>query len=323
MTLLEQASDFARPDAADWVRFADHQLRSRDSSVLDELDLAVSLQVDVIGQEQLDRVLARDTPPHGVYGAGLFRIGSELRFVPALFVMPELLGRGGSESIEVTYAARNAPALTFLSEVGLTPPDDGVVVTLPVPRDIGTKVTCGIRYGTIGTPVWLEDDRKGILTAGHVAQTVGEIATVDGYPIGPVTYTNHRGLHRSPEASADVAAIAVNDDALDIVGNLNLKEVATARKLDRVRAFNYSGTGPEGDLVRSIHENFAIDEQTGEWEDVALVDLAISIEGDSGSVVVDSHGALVGQIVGGHPPTFSLVQNIDLLLSDSGTRVRF
>jgi hypothetical protein len=322
VTLLDQASDLAQPYAADWVRFTDHQLRSRGSSFQDELETTVLLQADMIGPQQLDRVFAPDTPPYGVFGAGLFRNGLELTFVPALFVMPELLGRGGSESVEVIDATKNAPELAFLAPLGLMPPGDGVVVALPVPRELGIRVTCDF-YGTIGTPVWLEDDRKAILTAGHVAKTVGAIARVEDHPIGPVVYSNHRGLHKSPEASADVGVIALNDDALDIVGKLDLKHVGSAAKLDRVRAFNYSGTGSKGEVVRSIHETFAVDEKTGEWEDVAVVDLAISVDGDSGSVVVDSHGALVGQIVGGHPPTYSLVQNIDLLLKDSRTRVRF
>jgi len=274
----------------------------------------------VIGPNEVRRIQAPDTPPAGIFGAGLFRRGRDDSYVPALFVMQELVGVRPTNSIDVVRQPSTAPAVSLLGSIGLEPPPGGVVVSMPVPHELATKIHCDM-FGTLGVPVWLADARQGVLTAGHVAQAIGAQPTVNGNVIGVVVHSNHRRLHQFPDSSADVAAIALNEMGLKLEQVPPFHAVGSAEKLHKAWAFNCSGTGSNGELVRSVHQTFAVDEM-GQWEDVATVDAAISIDGDSGAAVIDDQGNLIGQIVGGHPMAYSLVQNIDLLLGDSDARVR-
>jgi len=302
------------------VRVTDQWLHEASVRLVDEVVGVALDNPDLIGVEALNRVRAPDTPPAGIFGAGLFGSGDADKYIPALFVMQELVGLKPSDSIEVIDPHGSEPAVILFQRLAIDPPPGGVVVALPVPHELGTKVHSDMA-GTLGVPVWLSDGREGVLTAGHVARTIGAQPTSNGTPIGVVTHSHHRHLYRSPTTTADVAAIALNQTGLGFVQKPPFSAVGQARKLDRAWAFNASGTSPNGELVRSFHQDFALDDK-GEWKDVAMVDAAISIDGDSGSAVMDSEGNLIGHIVGGHPMAYSLVQNIDVLLSDSKARVR-
>jgi hypothetical protein len=322
MTFLDQVVvDGSTERAAAWARGTGAQLRtlSRDRSAIDVVFSIAATDPKVFSQQDLDLLLAPYTPPLGIYGTGLYFNGET--WVPALFVMPELVEGARTDAIEVVHARSGVPAVTVLRRLGVSPPPDGFVVTLPLPvEELGIGVDCDVP-GTLGIPVWLEDGHKGVLTAGHVGRPVGAEATVDGRPIGHVTYTNHRKLHRSPEASADVAVIDLSADGVRIVETPPYVRTGVAVKLGRARAVSRSNTNPGGDLVRAVHETVAIDED-GEWADVAMVDEGISVRGDSGSAVINDANEVIGQIVGGHPPTYSFVQNAELLLSDSKTSFR-
>jgi hypothetical protein len=320
MTLLEQASKRSSDAALAWVRKADQRLSEQGQSyeASRALEGTAFEHSEMLSHDDLERLLAPETPPLGVFGAGLYRAGDG--FLPALFVMSEFIGDPGHRRIEVQRAERGVAAVTLLRRLDLQAPPDAVVVTLPLPSEQASSVHCDM-WGTLGIPVTVADGGKGILTAGHVASTLGAAPTVAGVPIGTVAYRNHRRLHRLPELTADVAVIALSEEGLRIAGSAPFDKVGAGTWLGRVRAYGRSATNPGGDLIRSLHERFAVDE-FGAWDDVATVDEAISIDGDSGAAVVDEDDAVIGQIVGGHPPTYSLVQNVELLLSDSGTTFR-
>jgi hypothetical protein len=320
MSLFEQAAERSSGDAADWARRTDQHLREqrRSATASVALEATARRHADSFDAVVLERLLAADTPPLGVYGTGLYRVGE--RFLPALFVMPELVGARELKSISVQHAKPGVPAVTLLGRLNLDVPPDGLVVAMPLPSEEAVSVHCDM-WGTLGIPVWLADGRKGILTAGHVASTLGAAPTVDGKPIGTVIYRNHRKLHRSPETSADVSAIALSEDGVQIVGSAPYQAIGSAIKLHRARALGRSQTNPAGDLIRSVHISVAVD-TFGEWEDIATVDAAISIPGDSGAAVLDDDDEVIGQIVGGHPPAYSLVQNVELLFRDSKTTFR-
>jgi hypothetical protein len=320
VSLLDRAQELTSQGAIAWVRAAD-QLLQAPSRIRATTDVLLATAQEHGGQLRdidLERLLSPDTPRFGVFGAGLFRLGDE--FVPAVFVMPELVGLSDKPAIEVFNPARDLPARSLIRHLELEIPAGGVLVGLPQPIENGISVQCDMR-GTIGAAVTLADDSSGVLTAGHVGKTVGAPATVDGRPIGTVTYSNHRALHQSPEASADVAVISLSNEGRTGLSLPVFQGLGSATQLARVRALTSSGTNPNGDFVRAIQERFALDE-LGEWQDVALVDAAISIGGDSGAAVVNDANEVIGQIVGGHPPAYSLVQDMELLLQDANVSLR-
>lgn len=312
MAIIERVGRGTDESQVQWLLDADEQFIHGIGDIQGDAEM---LTADTALDDLEYVIYSGDTPPLGLYGFGLFHLRAG-DLLPAAVVMPELVF--GEPVQEVTVSPLlESPAASFVQEVFGAAPDGAVVVTIPPPRDSQVAVV-GTTTGTLGVPVTLADGRSGALTAGHVAPT--EDMTVDVGPglEGNVAYTNYRQLHAHPTATADVAAIALRDDWRDHVPQSHLPGLAEIHELDKLRALNRSGTGSGGERVILIHDRLAVDKH-GAWAEIALVDPTISIGGDSGAVVVNEAGLVVGQIVGGHPPAFSVVQEIDLLLSDSQT----
>lgn len=319
MPLLDEFGHLANPDDVAWVRRVDSGLQDWRPSLDFGLENMIIRHADVIGPDERDRLQSPFTPPGGIYGAGLLRVGPDQLFVPALFVIPEFLGAEPT-TLTVVADAVATPPVDLLRWLHMNWPENAVVASLPLPTELGDRVH-GDEYGTAGLPVRLADGSPGILTAGHVAKTVGQGITVDKRLIGHVVYSNYRALHPYPDACADVAVIRLTEDPAPELESLGVKGIADASELSVVRALNSSKTNPQGGVVRSVHGTFALDE-FGKWLDVALVDQAISVPGDSGSAVVNEQNMAIGQVVGGHPGGYSLVQSVELLLRDAQVTLR-
>lgn len=314
MALLDRASNLVSAPDVTWLQRLDERIQRPPRRMKIQFDALAEDRGHQLGVDAYDALHSELTPRLGIYGVGLIRT-AEATYLPAIFVMPEFLGIPTATDFIVSHAE---PAV--LSVLGVDDDDkpaDVLTVALPPPVESYARVESGGQTGTLGMPVWLHDGSRGALTAGHVARLANVTVQIDGANGGTVRYTNHRALHRHPEATADVAAIEISA----AVAIPPLAGVGDAVELGKVRALNLSGAGGDGQLVRTIHDRFAVDEQ-GAWADVVLVDEAISEPGDSGAVVVDEAGRAIGQIVGGHPPTYSIVQDAELLLTDAGATLR-
>ncbi|MGO9355402.1 MAG: hypothetical protein ACLP3C_32915 [Mycobacterium sp.] len=58
------------------------------------------------------------------------------------------------------------------------------------------------------------------------------------------------------------------------------------------------------------------------WGEAMLTAYAISAPGDSGAQVLNASGEVVGQVVGGYPGVYSVVQDIDYVLKATGAVLR-
>lgn len=319
MALLDRAARHVPESTLQWVKAASDEIDHRSlgyDAVFEDLAFEASRTFEYGAR---DRLLSKETPPLGVYSIGLFNLeGDHLQ--PAVFVMPELIGVRLTDGIHVARIS-DSPVEKLLRTSTHELPEDVLVVAIPRPSEANSKVKAGGLQGTVGLSVWIDDETPGVLTAGHVAPTIGAEATVERDPIGSVTYTNNRSLHLHPEATADVGVIRLNDRGLELLPKSEVSGIGDATELGVLRAFNTSGVGPTGEKVRALHDRFAMDEK-GAWLDIIFVSSAISKGGDSGSIVVDRDDKVVGQIVAGMEDAFSLVQDIDVLLSDSATRPR-
>jgi len=320
MTLLEKAYEHAPHQAVEWVSAADRAFGSDPSQVAYNLERFSEDSIQFSRPDAYDRLRAEDTPPFGLYGVGLYRSHSRGRFHAAAFVMPELVNLPPTRGLRVA-SSPIMPIVRFFEASAAGPPPDGLIVVLPPPVNQAAVVQGPIEWGTLGVPVWLGDGRAGILTAGHVAPTVGFVVSINGVRGGTVVFASSRAGHATAEAVADVAAIVLDDKGSNTYGLPPLLGLGNAVELATVRALNTSGTGSAGETVRALLPRFAVDAQ-GAWAESVIVDAAISIAGDSGSMVVDSEMRILGQIVGGHEGAYSIFQDIDLLLAVSGTKAR-
>jgi hypothetical protein len=269
-----------------------------------------------------ERLLSHRTPPLGIHGVGLLALDPE-QIYPVLVAMPELFGIPELRQPLLVGRIGESPFRGILEQSGLDIPHETLTIAIPPPEENYAKVQIEghSEAGTLGIPVWLKDGQAGALTAGHVAREVGAVVTINDHIAGEVVYSNHRSKYLHPEAIADVAAILLYDGGAEAHGLPEIAGTGDAAELATVWPYNRSGIGKTGETIRLIHDRFAVDEQAA-WADVFLVDAAISQGGDSGSIVINNENLVVGQVVGGHPPAYSVVQDINLLLADSDTRLR-
>jgi hypothetical protein len=124
------------------------------------------------------------------------------------------------------------------------------------------------------------------------------------------------------------AAVVPNSDVPDVaVIELSVPEaVHTSAKQgvafirDEVTAQGSVTAGEKSELS-TIATAFA-GPGSANWAEAMLTAYAISAPGDSGAQVLNDAGEVVGQVVGGYPGVYSVVQDIDYLLKATGTVLR-
>ncbi len=309
MAIFDQVEGSIDADVS-WVRAVDRALRHAAPPQM-TLEMEVFAR-DVAADPGIIR--SRRTPPLGIHAVALVQRGDG--WVPGVLVMTALAPDATFES--PSLLADQSRFAEVLAELAVPAGAEAVVVGIQSPSDSYAQVVSTM-YGTAGVPVRLPDGRSGILTAGHVAATVGATAHV-GPVSGEVVYSNHRGRHPFPTMCADVAVIALDPDWRLQISPPDLHGTAQVGQLDLVGAKGLSGVGTPARPVRALGESFAITQAEGCWGDFILTD-AISVEGDSGSVAHDPVGAVVGQVVGGLQHGYSIIQQIDYLLIDAGVEL--
>jgi hypothetical protein len=291
------------PRHRDWVRMVDSAFRSEPETYAAYLDH----YAEEMGVEPAV-VTSLATPPLGIHAVGL--MATDDGWQPALLVMQALA--------PASQLAKPAPAETFpsmfeaLARVGNIDPTQFLIVGIDPPEE-QYEVVRGDLTGTLGLPVRLSDGSRGALTAGHVTQRVGSLVTLGSGIEAPVVFRDYRARYISGEPCADVASIRLDDDWRTHVNVPRDLVIGDPEDLRTLRPLNRSGTGREGRIVRCIGEKFFVREYEGSWGDFILVD-PISVEGDSGSLALTSGGRVAGQVVGGRPGAYSIVQDIRYLM---------
>jgi len=326
MALFDRLAE-ERPDLANAVAELDDRLRRRYEEPLFAPDRgaegdAISVAIEEsFRNEDLDRaadaVLSSSTPPAGIFGAGVVYVDEELQ--PALFIVDELLRATGIRERDVARIYESAGLGRYLVQVlggvpgntrvvGLAPPVEQLAPGDPIVA-IGTRGTCGPAVTT-------SDGERAVLTAGHVATPVEITVDSGGERIGRVAWSDSLSQHGPGEVCADVAVVVLRRDVI-LEGGPPIRSAGAAAQLMRVAAYA-RGRG-RADWLRGLSREWALDTTKGSWKEIAITSLPISDEGDSGApVLVQDGDVLVGMIVGGNS-AYSVIQDISVLLEQTGT----
>lgn len=311
LSFLDQVDRFIGIDESsvtDWLYEVEAVLRTRPDEVDNYFDrMAREQEAD---PQLLD---SRETPPLGVHAVAL--VQQEEQWHRALLVAKGLAPDTGLSQPAV--AGDFAPLRDLFADLGTAHPDEILVIGIDPPAEQYARVD-GDLIGTLGLPVRLRSGSNGALTAGHVARRAESPVSVAGIQAS-VAYSNHRALHKADQNCADVAVLELPSgwrDLVNVPAGLTLSDPTDPLLLPSVNALNRSKTGDPGQIVRTAGASFIVNEREGRWGDFIMTD-PISINGDSGSLVVAFGNLVIGQIVGGLEGAYSIVQNIHYLLDDA------
>ena len=259
------------------------------------------------------------TPLGGIFGVGIWNLDdTPSEAGPALFML-------GSADMRAPVELDDNKVASSILESRLSRfPADFTVVQLPPPTSQakvgpGDSVSSMGTPGGLGVPVWTTNGGRGVTTAGHVARSVGAQVDLPGHgAIGYVETTDHPGLHGQGEECADLAVVALRSSVNDSSHNFSgLKNGTTYGRLNSI-----TPSGRHKGWVRGVSDQWADTLGTGVWADVLISDVAISKSGDSGSAVVDDDDYVLGHVVAGADPAYSLIQDANYQLSKAGVRIR-
>ncbi len=177
----------------------------------------------------------------------------------------------------------------------------------------GDVVIAGGSIGTLGAEArWASG--YGILTAGHVAGSVGSIAYTasaggQAQQIGSVVFSQ-TAAGAGPRGGADVALIEL---AGTMPNGWAGKKGTTAQALDKVEVQRNSGAVKCG--LKGMYAWLAYPNTNIVFANTYQTDTAITQQGDSGAVAVHTTtGEIVGHVVGGTGQVASYIQEIDYQL---------
>jgi hypothetical protein len=174
-------------------------------------------------------------------------------------------------------------------------------------------VIAGGSIGTLGAEVsW--GSGYGILTAGHVAGSVGSIAYTaspggQAQQIGSVVFSR-TAAGAGPRGGADVGLIEL---AGTIPTDWAQKKATTAQPLEKITVQRNSGPVP-GEL-KGMWAWLAYPNTNIVFANTYQTVTAITQQGDSGAVAIHATtGKIVGHVVGGTGQVASYIQEIDYQL---------
>ena len=327
MALLERLAE-THGDLAESVATIERQLQERRRAA-GGLDRSTERPYrDVIALERAftgvdlsraaEAVLASSTPPAGIYGTGVVTEDREPR--PAIFVMVELLNAARLLRTDVIPWTASEVIHGYLQDLGLELPEGTLVVGLERPEEQvapGDPLVClGVR-GTCGIAVVASAATSAVLTAGHAARPVGSSVDDASGRIGTVAWSDSLSQHPAGAVCADAAVVELRP-GFRASGGPAIVNAGVADQNDAVVA--YGQNGPRSAWLRApVIPSFALTTHEGAWKDVFLTSQAVSVKGDSGApVVLDGTGTVVGLVVAG-AGSYSLVQDISYVLSETNT----
>jgi hypothetical protein len=283
----------------------------------------------------VEAVYSADTPPGGIFGAGVVDLHDRLR--PAVFVIMELM----TAPVEMMPSAPGA-VLTSAGGAVLTPAQrlvetyrdqdsgalwgDLTLVGLPRIRNYGPVAAgAGIAIGsetcTLGTPVGPIGGLRGYLTAGHGARTINGPVLAGGVAIGTVAYSSYREQAQSGHAVPDVAVITLDTQSVEgPSGAPPITGVGLTAPNTLVSAFIHGQLRQA--RVWALAPELFPDSYAG-WGEAILCS-PISAPGDSGSPVRrdDNTSICVGHIVGGAEGYLTVVQHLQYQLDAARVALR-
>jgi len=261
----------------------------------------------------IDSLTSPYTPPGGIFGVGLW--GSAQGFFPTVFALgpPGLAEPGSPKPLVVTYVRGVLERRLGFVPMGF------LVVELPPPElearaEPGDRIRCLNNTGTLGIPVYTSLGQLALTTAGHVAESVGAKVLTNEHVLGIVIQTDQPANHAPGEACADLAVVSV--PAGHPEGPRHIIGLGTATQNAKVESLTPGGR--RAGWVRGASEKWANTLQDGAWGDVFVTNEAISTRGDSGAPCLGEGGEIVGHIVAGADPAYSLVQDIQFQLTAFG-----
>jgi len=212
--------------------------------------------------------------------------------------------------------------LTYLQPVQL------VAMPRPIPEvALGDRCHCGgpLGPGTFGIGA-TRNGVRGVLTAGHVSPVINPAKPPVAYQsngnrVGTVVERMCYQFDRygAPVAAntdvPDVTFIELSDQDDPITGSSYTPGVG--KKWDVVTSYgaNTTGSSPLAAVRCAITSGSSA---YGNWAEAMFTRQAISKRGDSGAAVFNAQGEVVGQVVGGYPGVFTVIQDMAYLLGEIG-----
>lgn len=304
---------FTTPDVVDEVLRLEEALNRR----FNEEPRDDFLQGHGVSRAAIRAAFDKRTAPAGIFGAGVISFDGYDQ--AAVFVMDELLedSHGGLHATPI-WDTQVAPLIAWYTQDFAK---QLLVVGLPQPQEqhpvrSGDALTSGSKTGTCGVEVVASSGARGVLSAGHVLPTVGAAVVANGSNLGTVSFTDSLSKHQPGEDVADVAVVDL-DPAVTMSRPYGINAQGSAKSLDSVIAHGQSGN--KAGRVLAAVPSFAFRPGVGSWKDALLTDRAISQGGDSGAPVYldDGSGTIIGHIVAGHTPAYSVIQDISYLLQEA------
>ncbi|MCV7423807.1 hypothetical protein H7K45_24945 [Mycobacterium yunnanensis] len=187
---------------------------------------------------------------------------------------------------------------------------------------------CGgsVGPGTFGASISC-NGTAGVLSAGHISALIGNSPvhayTSNGAYVGMVSQRmcyeyDQYGQRVTPTMEVPDVCVVDTSDTFSSTG----LSAGIAQIRDVVTSYGAVTSGLSSQL-ETIGAPFAgPDPSFGVWGETMMTMHAISTGGDSGAVVCNADGHVVGQVVGGYPGVYSLIQDIDYLLQATGAVLR-
>lgn len=215
---------------------------------------------------------------------------------------------------------------TFINQVlSYVQPVQLIAMPRPLPQTArGDAAHCGgsLGPGTVGVPATRKAVR-GFLTAGHVSPVIdhsnppvayGSGGTLVGTVVERMCYQFDRyGSPVQKEADIPDVAFIELDNQNDPIAATNYV-AGPAKKWDIVTSYGAVTSGQSAPLAAVRCAITSGNEAYGNWAEAMFTRKAISTFGDSGAAVFNADAQVVGQVVGGYPGAFSVIQDIEYLL---------
>lgn len=312
MALLDRYTELAGPSAVNEVRLLGAQLAS-EAAVSDSPGLYRTFG---FSDDEVESLASSLTPTGGIYGVGLWQLNNQ-EFQPAVFTV----GSPGLTRPEVVPIEDSPVSLLISGRIGYRPTRTLAVVFPPhMPQQAvspGDDIACMGSSGTLGIPVWASDGSRAFTTAGHVGSSVAAQVLAGGSQVGLVSQTDSPANHAQGDECADLAIITLHPSVGDTPHGFT--GVATGAQFENIESVTRQG--PQVGWVRGVSDNWGDTPTTGTWGDVLITDHAISQPGDSGAPC-HRDGWIVGTIVAGAVPAYSLVQDIQYQLTKANIKAR-
>ncbi|MDE2571762.1 MAG: trypsin-like peptidase domain-containing protein, partial [bacterium] len=238
----------------------------------------------------------------GILGVGVFALGATRTLVPGIFMDATATRRAGAVvpiseaplaiSVLIAIFGTNLGWLDGVYAWHLVPPE----LQLAPPAQVNPgSLLSKPQSGTLGTCV-LWGTNYGVLTAGHVGDSLASAYDAAGAYVGDVVFTRDPANHRQ-QTRADVALISL---APDVPRPPRTAGAATLTGPSAVEVRSSAGSTTTSVIGKTSWFHFPA--YAADYEDLYLTAGAVTQVGDSGSAVfLAGSTQVVGHVIGASP----------------------